>query len=153
MCPPTALLFVIGHAAHQHRWVGSAGNCLDEGFRADRHRCRGRFRPCPLARLYASDRWPCGRPRVDHCSVQRVRRATGITCHIPNIGLSASSSLKHCWKERVTASCSRPKPAMARNLASRLDRLERLAAELLKGDQSPIYVTSLESVAEADIAR
>jgi hypothetical protein len=42
---------------------------------------------------------------------------------------------------------------MARNLAQRLDRIERLAAELLNREQGPIYVTSLENLSEADEAR
>jgi hypothetical protein len=37
---------------------------------------------------------------------------------------------------------------MARNLAQRLDRLERLAAALLTADTSPVYVREGEAVPE-----
>jgi hypothetical protein len=42
---------------------------------------------------------------------------------------------------------------MAKNLASRLDRLERLAGELLNRSEGPIYVSSLEGLSEADRER
>ena len=41
---------------------------------------------------------------------------------------------------------------MAKNLASRLDRLERLAGELLNRSEG-IYVSSLEGLSEADLER
>jgi hypothetical protein len=42
---------------------------------------------------------------------------------------------------------------MAKNLASRLDRLERLASDLLNRIEGPIYVSSLECLSEADRER